>query len=81
MKTKAGKRVLRDISKDKAEVHNELEKLAKEFAALKPSKKNHDEAYMYRMLQRAESYKKQLEIMQGYVNTACYLESLLKEGK
>ncbi len=80
MKTSAGKKVLKDIDKDKQEIYKDLKELAKEFKKFKHRKKPEDDNYLYNsMLGRAKSYKEQLERAQDFVNIAIYLESFLEE--
>ena len=76
MKTKAGKKVLKDITKDKNEIYRDLKELALELKAFKATTANDQKLYG-QLLARAKSYKDQLERNQDYVNTAIFLESFL----
>ena len=76
MKTKAGKKVLKDIAKEKNEIYKDLRELALELKNFKPVSANDQKLYG-QLLARARSYKDQLERNQEYVNTAIFLESFL----
>lgn len=77
MKTKAGKKVVRDITKDKKEIMQELKQIALELKKFN-AKGTAGDQYLYgTLLARAKSYKQQLEKAQEHVNIAVFLESFL----
>jgi hypothetical protein len=77
MKTKAGKKVLKDMAKDKKEILKDLEYLALELKNFKVIGNDKDQYLYGQLLARARSYKEQLDNAQGYVDTAIFLESFL----
>jgi hypothetical protein len=77
MKTKAGKKVLKDITKDKKDILTDLRNLAIEFKNFKVIGSGKDQYLYGQLLVRAKSYKQQLENVQEFIDTAEFLESFL----